>query len=684
MKQIIGTLCILTITINTLFGQLEVPYKENEIPIHSVKKITGYFGERIDANREGSIKGFDIDKYIAMVEIKKHKDWWWIGEQPGKWLESAVLSSAQSNDTTLLIKAKKILERLEKAQEPSGYLGITDPSIRTPQQPLRGMDAYELYFMLHGLITASQQWNDPQALETAKRLANYLVNHINEGKMEFWPTNLRNPENFHVIPKGHSEIAGHSVHCGLEGTLLIDPVLRLYEITGEKQYLDWGKWIVKNIDKWSGWNTYSRLDSVASLKMTIDQVQPFVHSHTFQMNFLGFLRLYQITGDESILRKVKGVWDDVYKRQSYITGGVSVGEHYEKGYIRPLTNNVVETCATMSWMQLTQQLLLITGNPKYADAIERLLFNHVFASQAFDGDCYRYHTPPNGFKPIDYFHGPDCCTSSGTRIVSMLPLFIYAVANNSIYINQYLASETEITLPNGKVVNLSIKTAYPQSDTITILPKLDHPASFSLNLRMPEWCSNPEVSVNGIKISTIKPGSYTTITRSWKPNDVVKLILPMQLKWIEHDHFSNFVTNRLPSGENMFDVDINTKPTAPFALIRGPIVYAVDDLWWKGSSKPTDVGTETAYVRTDLQTIKQVNLPKQMLGPAYEIQLKTVTGEQVKTLAVPFTNVGLWYRFGEVKPEKNSKAYSYAIWLQDSESADFKLLTKKYDDTLKK
>ena len=328
MKQIIGTLCILTITINTLFGQLEVPYKENEIPIHSVKKITGYFGERIDANREGSIKGFDIDKYIAMVEIKKHKDWWWIGEQPGKWLESAVLSSAQSNDTTLLIKAKKILERLEKAQEPSGYLGITDPSIRTPQQPLRGMDAYELYFMLHGLITASQQWNDPQALETAKRLANYLINHINEGKAEFWPTNLRNPENFHVIPKGHSEIAGHSVHCGLEGTLLIDPVLRLYQISGEKQYLDWGKWIVKNIDKWSGWNTYSRLDSVASLKMTIDQVQPFMHSHTFQMNFLGFLRLYQITGDESVLRKVKGAWDDVYKRQSYITGGVSVGEHY--------------------------------------------------------------------------------------------------------------------------------------------------------------------------------------------------------------------------------------------------------------------------------------------------------------------------------------------------------------------
>ena len=104
---------------------------------------------------------------------------------------------------------------------------------------------------------------------------------------------------------------------------------------------------------------------------------------------------------------------DIAKRQMYVTGGVSVGEHYEAGNIKPVTGNVVETCATMSWLQVTEYLLELTGDVKYADAMEKLLWNHVFASQAIDGDCYRYHTAPNGVKPEGYFHGPDCCSASG-------------------------------------------------------------------------------------------------------------------------------------------------------------------------------------------------------------------------------------------------------------------------------
>ena len=159
----------------------------------------------------------------------------------------------------------------------------------------------------------------------------------------------------------HSEIAGHTAHYGWEGTLLIDPMLRLYQATGDKKYLEWSQWVVANMDKWSGWNSFSKLDQVADGKLGVHQLQPYVHSHTFQMNFLGFLRLYQITGDASLLRKVRGAWDDVAARQLYITGGVSVGEHYEPGYRRPLTGHVVETCANMSWMELTQYLLELTG-----------------------------------------------------------------------------------------------------------------------------------------------------------------------------------------------------------------------------------------------------------------------------------------------------------------------------------
>src|SRR5207245_5226970 len=107
---------------------------------------------------------------------------------------------------------------------------------------------------------------------------------------------LRPPDNVRKELHGHSEMAGHSVHYGWEGTLLIDPMLRLYEVTGDTKYLDWSKWVVASIDKWSGWDSFSKLDEVADGKLAINEVQPFVHAHTFQMNFLGLLRLYRITG----------------------------------------------------------------------------------------------------------------------------------------------------------------------------------------------------------------------------------------------------------------------------------------------------------------------------------------------------------------------------------------------------
>ena len=237
--------------------RVQSPLTVNEVP-----ELRGYLGERWEANRTGSLHGFDIDKYTRLVEERHHRDWWWAGEQDGKWLESAVLSSAHS-DPALREKARAILARIIASQEPDGYVGITAKDIRTPEQPLRGMDPYELYFKLHALITAYEQWGDKAALESAKKLGGYFVNTIGPGKAEFWPSDLRPPENKEKVLQGFSRIAGHSVHYGWEGTLLIDPMLRLALATGDARYTEWSKWVVDNIDKWSGWDSFSKLDKVA-------------------------------------------------------------------------------------------------------------------------------------------------------------------------------------------------------------------------------------------------------------------------------------------------------------------------------------------------------------------------------------------------------------------------------------
>lgn len=635
-----------------------IPQKQTSLRASSTGD--GFVGRRLDANRNGSLKAFDIDRYVKMVEEKKQQDWWWIGEQPGKWLESAVLTWEYSADTDLQGRAGKILARLEAAQEPDGYLGITDRSVRTVEKPLRGMDAYELYFMLHGLITASEVLHDAKALETARRLGDYFVDHIGPGKAEFWPSPYRPPENVNTIicpqftwvPEGtpraatlhvQSEIAGHTAHYAWEGTLLIDPMLRLHQATGDKKYLDWSRWVVDNIDRWSGWNSFSKLDQVADGTLGVHQLQPYVHSHTFQMNFLGFLRLYQITGDASLLRKVRGAWDDIARRQMYITGGVSVGEHFEPGYNRPLTGEVVETCANMSWMQLTQYLLELTNEPRYADAVERLLFNHVFASQTVDGDCYRYHTPPNGFKPGDYFHGPDCCTASGHRIVSMLPRFIYGYGNNELYVNQFIPSTTDCTLSDGTVISLNQQTRFPEAPTVELRIDLKGQARFALNVRIPAWCERPSLTINGESVP-VRPGTYAKLDRTWKLGDTVKLDLPMTPKWTEHDHFEG--------------------GPAPWALMRGPVVYALDTVWWnsKDVPAPQDVANEASVIRSG--SPRELPAASKALGPFYEVDVRLADNRTTKAIMAPFANIGRWYREGEPKPEHGSKAFSYAVWLQ--------------------
>lgn len=643
---------------------------QHPLTVNEVPELRGYVGERWQANRANYLHPFDIDHYVRLVEQRQHRDWWWLGEQDGKWLESAVLSSAHS-DPELRAKAKSVLDRIIASQEPDGYVGVTSKAYRQERGlPLRGMDPYELYFKLHGLIAAWEQWGDTRALESATKLGDYFVTNIAPGKAEFWPSDLRPPANKHQTLTGQSAIAGHSVHYSLEGTLLVDPMLRLSIATGQKRYLDWSKWVVENIDRWSGWDTFSKLDKVADGTLGIHEVQPYVHSHTFHMNFLGFLRLYEITGDPTYLRKVAGAWNDIASRQMYITGGVSVGEHYESGHVKPVTGHVVETCATMSWLQVTQYLLELTGDVKYAEAMEKLLWNHVFAAQAIDGDTYRYHTAPNGVKPQDYYHGVDCCTSSGHRMISLLPTFLYGKNEKGVFVNQYAASTAEVKLTDNHVLRLRQETGYPEASDIRITVEAAPTVTSAIHLRIPTWCKRPSVLLNGVPQKSVKPGSYLSIERTWRPGDTLQLDFPMELKWVRSDAPWRTIIQRLPGGEIMHrEVKGDT---APWALTRGPVVYAADTVWWSDPKvpAPAHIGEDLAMV-PDLRKVRQIDKPGNVVGPVYEAEFVGTNGKPLRVPMVPFTNIGQWYRPGAPKPDKNSAAFSYAIWFLDPQSPSF-------------
>jgi len=674
LKKIIKPVGLLTLIIAT---QTQTPKAqtvkadkvtriETAVPIKNITAINGFIGNRLEKNRTNYLDTFSIDAYIKLVEQRTWKDWnWRKPEQPGKWIESALLTSERTHDTALAAKTHAMLTRIISSQEPEGYIGVTDKTIRTPEKPLRGMDAYELYFLQHALLTAFEEWQDTKSLTAARKLGDYFIQYIGPGKAEFWPSKDRYPDNMGKTLKGtqHSDLAGHSIHYSWEGTLLIDPMMRLYQLTGGQKYLDWCKWVVSRIDVWSGWNAYSKLDSVAAGLLPVNKIQPYVHAHTFQMNFIGFLRMYQVTGDKSYLRKVQGVWDDINRRQTYITGGVSVGEHYERDYIKPLTGEMIETCSTMSWLQLSQYLLELTADTKYADEMEKLIWNQVFAEQTIDGDGNRYFTPPNGFKPNGYFRpdGPDCCTGSGHRVQSILPGFIYgmgSVAKNAVvYVNQFVPSSVALSLKNNVKVVLTQEGNYPGGDNMAITVNPAAPAYFSLAIRMPAWCGSPKVLVNRKPVK-VAPGKYAVIARQWKAGDKIELQFPSRLQWVRHEHYQP-ASDRKP-------YTATEDSDAPYALQKGPLVYAVDNLYYKGDTAafPKNVMNEVKYILSDPAGFSSIQTGDDMLGPGYTVPIRLAGGQTTSIALFPFANIGKWYKDVANKPAPESKAYSYGIWLK--------------------
>jgi hypothetical protein len=354
----------------------------------------------------------------------------------------------------------------------------------------------------------------------------------------------------------------------------------------------------------------------------------------------------------------------------FITGGVSVGEHYEAGRIKPVSGNVVETCATMSWLQLTEYLLELTGEVKYADAMEKLLWNHVLASQAIDGDCYRYHTAPNGEKPEGYFHGPDCCTSSGHRLVSLLPTFFYGKDERGLFVNQYSDSTVEIKLAHGRALRVRQSTAYPEEETVRLTVESAPSGSLAIRLRLPAWCAAPRLALNGKSQTGLISGTYFCLERRWRKGDQLALVLPMKTKWVQSDSPWKTTTSNLLSGEIMHQAATNS--SRPWALTRGPLVYVVDTLWWHDAdvAAPSRVGDDLAVVPAE-EEIQQVPKPDGIFGPAYTATACTISGRKTRVLLVPFTNIGRWYRDDSPRPGRNEAAYSYAVWLLRTNAPEF-------------
>jgi len=124
----------------------------------------------------------------------------------------------------------------------------------------------------------------------------------------------------------------------------------------------------------------------------------------------------------------------------YITGGTSLNEVFQQPHCLPNTGHVSENCAQVSWSQLCIQLLHLTGEAKYADTLERIVYNQLLAAQKPSGEELCYFSPLPGCKP--FMSRTNCCTSSGPHGIALTTTYAYTLADDGVMVNFYEPSTT--------------------------------------------------------------------------------------------------------------------------------------------------------------------------------------------------------------------------------------------------
>jgi hypothetical protein len=238
------------------------------------------------------------------------------------------------------------------------------------------------------------------------------------------------------------------------------------------------------------------------------------------------------------------------------------------GYFNP--EAYVETCSTLSWIQLNRELLAITGDAKYAEEIEVAAYNDLLGAQAPNGEDWCYYSFPNGKRVYTTYWR--CCKSSGALALEELPALAYGVNTaQDLLVNLYGPGSARLARAGAGVVALEQDTTYPFDGAIRIAVRPDSPADFAILLRIPSWAAGAGIKVNGAAWSCdTLPGSYARLQREWRDGDLIELDFAMQpvLHWQTNLNVQESVG---PVGEAIHQEVLHYDY---MAITRGPLVYS--------------------------------------------------------------------------------------------------------------
>lgn len=512
------------------------PVKDDLEPAEHVR-LAGHLADKLSQSYENRILTQDVDHLIAPFRNRTETRMWQ-SEFWGKWFTSAVLAYRYRPEPRL----KKVLDGavagLLATQTPDGYIGNYAPDSHLQQWDIWGRK----YTML-GLLDYHEVTGDKKSLAAAGKVADHLIQEIKESGDGL------------IVTKGN--------YRGMAASSVLEPMVKLYRLSGEKRYLDFSKEIVREWELSQGPQLISKstVDVSKRFPKPKQWYSPEQGQKAYEMMscYEGLLELYRATGEAKYREAVEDTWQNIRDTEINIAGSGASEEMWFGGrrlQAMPVAH-YQETCVTVTWIKLNLQLLRLTGEAKYADEIERAYYNALLGALNRDGSDWAKYTPLNGQRlPGSGQCGMDlnCCNASGPRGQFILPLTAVMAAADGVAINLYVGGEYELKTPKGRVIILKQETDYPVSGVVKVSMELDRPETFALRLRIPAWSATNRITVNGSPVDGVQAGEYIALSRTWSPTDVVELELDMRGRAIVHT-----------DGVNQFT-----------AISRGPIVLARD------------------------------------------------------------------------------------------------------------